>query len=214
MVQWFDPVILADAALRVVLSSVFGAYSDKREMQAAIEPPPHEYGPGADGTLWIDFVADLGDGFDSTYAVASLLGQERLELAGGDGPPELPRGRVLVMGGDEVYPSPTREDYEDRFRGPYAAALPWAPPASAPDLFAVPGNHDWYDGLTNFLRFFAAAGGWAAGRPVSDAATSRCVLRITGGCWHSTSSSTPTSTIRRWTTFAAWGSNRVTTSSS
>ena len=163
MVQWFDPVILADAALRVVLSSVFGAYSDKREMQAAIEPPPHEYGPGDDGALWIDFVADLGDGFDSTYAVASLLGRERLELAGGDGPPELPRGRVLVMGGDEVYPSPTREDYEDRFRGPYAAALPWAPPASAPDLFAVPGNHDWYDGLTNFLRFFCSGrrvGGW------------------------------------------------------
>jgi len=163
MVRWFDPVILADAALRVVLSSVFGAYSDKREMQAAIEPPPHEYGPGDDGALWIDFVADLGDGFDSTYAVASLLGRERLELAEGDSSLELPRGRVLVMGGDEVYPSPTREDYENRFRGPYAAALPWATPASAPDLFAIPGNHDWYDGLTNFVRFFCSGrriGGW------------------------------------------------------
>ncbi len=161
MVQWFDPAILLDAGLRVVLSSVFGAYSDKRETQAAIEAPIHDYGPGDDGALWIDFVADLGDGFDSTYAVASLLGRKRLRLAG-DGS-ELPRGRVLVMGGDQVYPSPTREDYENRFRGPYAAALPWAPPGSGPDLFAIPGNHDWYDGLTNFVRFFCAGrriGGW------------------------------------------------------
>ncbi len=80
MVQWFDPSILADAALRVVLSSVFGAYSDKRETQAAIVQPPFEYSAGDDGALWIDFVADLGDGFDSTYSVASLLGRERLQL--------------------------------------------------------------------------------------------------------------------------------------
>ena len=163
MVQWFDPVILLDAALRVVLSSVFGAYADKREMQAAIRPPSHEYGPGDDGALWIDFVADLGDGFNSTYALASLLGRERLQLAGGDSLPELPRGRLLVMGGDQVYPSPTRADYENRFRGPYAAALPWAPPGAGPDLFAIPGNHDWYDGLTNFVRFFCGGrriGAW------------------------------------------------------
>lgn len=163
MVRWFDPGVLADSALRVVLSSVFGAYSDKREAQAAIEQPLHEYGPGADGALWIDYVADLADGFDSTYAVASLLGRERLQLAEGDSPSELPRGQVLVMGGDQVYASPTREDYENRFRGPYSAALPWAPPGSRPDLFAIPGNHDWYDGLTNFVRFFCAGrsiGAW------------------------------------------------------
>ena len=31
-----------------------------------------------------------------------------------------------------------------------------------PALFAVPGNHDWYDGLTAFLRFFCQ-GGWVGG---------------------------------------------------
>jgi hypothetical protein len=33
----------------------------------------------------------------------------------------------------------------------------------APTLFALPGNHDWYDGLTSFLRIFAQRrpfGGW------------------------------------------------------
>ena len=70
------------------------------------------------------------------------------------------RGSVLVMGGDEVYPSASSRAYEERTKGPYNAALPHAddPPA----LFAIPGNHDWYDGLTAFLRFFCQ-GGWVGG---------------------------------------------------
>ena len=39
-----------------------------------------------------------------------------------------------------------------------------SPRPSAPRLFALPGNHDWYDGLTSFLRVFAQQrpfGGWA-----------------------------------------------------
>ena len=66
---------------------------------------------------------------------------------------ELPRGRVLVMGGDQVYPAAERDEYADRTLGPYRAALPWLG-AGNPDLFAIPGNHDWYDGLTNFIRLF------------------------------------------------------------
>jgi hypothetical protein len=160
MVRWLDPAVLADAALRVVLSSVFGAYADKRETQRLTEEPVHDYSAAGD-PFWLDFVADLGDGFAPTYAMACLLGRETLDLGGSIG--ETPRGRVLVMGGDEVYPTATREEYEDRFRGPYTAALPWVPPADAPHLFAIPGNHDWYDGLTNFGRFFCSGrsiGGW------------------------------------------------------
>jgi hypothetical protein len=159
MVRWLSPSILLDAATRVVVSSAFGQYADKRELQAALDPRP---GPTVayddEDTVWIDFVADLGDGFDSTYAIASLLGREALELGGH----RLPRGRALVMGGDQVYPDPTREGYEHRTRGPYAAALPWVGGAR-PHLLAIPGNHDWYDGLTNYLRFFCAGrrfGAW------------------------------------------------------
>jgi hypothetical protein len=160
MVRWLDPAVLADAGLRVVLSSVFGSYADKRETQATMEEPTHDY-RDAEEPFWLDFVADLGDGFDSTYSVACLLGRETLQPAGGA--TELPRGSVLVMGGDEVYPTGTRSEYEARFRGPYQAALPWAPPGTEPELFAIPGNHDWYDGLTNFARFFCSGrsvGAW------------------------------------------------------
>lgn len=174
MVRWLSPKVLVEAALRVVVSDLFGQYADKREFQAALDPepgPPLTYGEADEegGALWLDFVADLGDGFDSTFAVASLLGQPLGLAPTGDLAPDrkgedqiLPRGRLLVMGGDEVYPVATREEYENRFRGPYATALPTAA-GPAPDLLAIPGNHDWYDGLTNFLRFFCSGrrvGGW------------------------------------------------------
>lgn len=167
MVRWLSPRVLTEAGLRVVISSLFGQYADKREFQAALDPqpgPPLAYGEADEdgGALWLDYVADLGDGFDSTYAVASLLGRPRLDLAIGEHSHDLPRGRGLVMGGDQVYPVATREEYENRFRGPYEAAFPWTA-GERPDLLAIPGNHDWYDGLTNFLRFFCAGrdiGAW------------------------------------------------------
>ena len=75
---------------------------------------------------------------------------------------------MLVMGGDQVYPTASNAAYEDRCKGPYQAALPEPPPNGSPTLYAVPGNHDWYDGLTAFLRLFAR-------RRVDDAARVRAV---------------------------------------
>jgi hypothetical protein len=118
--------------------------------------------PGTDGELWLDYVADLGDGFHSTYSVAYLLGQPEVDVAG----QRLPRAQVLVMGGDQVYPTASGKAYEDRCKGPYKAALPQAPiDGPQPTLYALPGNHDWYDGLTAFLRLFVRVktdhvGGW------------------------------------------------------
>jgi hypothetical protein len=166
MVRWFDPVQLAGTALQVVVSSLFGAYSDKREIQAALSPGAQanrEYAEAEE--LWIDYVADLGDGFEPTYSVAYLHSRPRLALRGPDGRSwDTERGRLLVMGGDQVYPTATRTEYEDRLIGPYRAALPCVEPESAaPHLYAIPGNHDWYDGLTNFMRIFCQRhwiGGW------------------------------------------------------
>ncbi|MBD0292991.1 MAG: metallophosphoesterase, partial [Jiangellaceae bacterium] len=74
----------------------------------------------------------------------------------------LPRGNVLVLGGDQVYPTASGRAYGNRWKGPYQAALPVVTPET-PFLYALPGNHDWYDGLTAFLRLFAQGeciGGW------------------------------------------------------
>jgi hypothetical protein len=157
-VGWLAPLLLLSTGLRTLLAILFGAYLDKRELQNALAGDIFSQ-PGTDGELWLDYVADLGDGFNATYSVAYLLAQPELTVGGR----RLPRGQVLVMGGDQVYPTANGDSYEDRCKGPYRAALPAADPA--PTLFALPGNHDWYDGLTAFLRLFARRkdgriGGW------------------------------------------------------
>ncbi|GLY98197.1 metallophosphoesterase [Actinoplanes sp. NBRC 103695] len=159
-VGWLAPLLLLSTGVRTLLAVLFGAYLDKRELQNALAGDVFEQ-PGTDGEVWLDYVADLGDGFPATYSVAYLLAQPRLEVGG----QVLPRGDILFMGGDQVYPLASGDGYEDRMKGPYRAALPEAPAGGQPTLFALPGNHDWYDGLTAFIRLFARRkdghiGGW------------------------------------------------------
>jgi hypothetical protein len=158
-VRWLAPAELLRTAVKVFLSSLFADYADRREVQAALPATVLTIAPDADGGLWLDHVADLGDGFDATYTVARMIAADELEV---DPPVEVPgaavrvpRARFLVMGGDEVYPTPSSTGYEDRLKGPYRAALPSGTVDPAPLLVALPGNHDWYDGLTAFLRLFA-----------------------------------------------------------
>lgn len=151
MVNWYDPKQLAFTAVKTVLSSVFGNFADRRELQAALDKETKFYDYSHKEELWVDFISDLGDGFNPTYTLAELLSRDALTLRG----KRLKRGDVLIMGGDEVYPTPEKIEYDNRLRGPYIAAFPKIEnDPDRPDVFAVPGNHDWYDGLTNFLRLF------------------------------------------------------------
>ena len=73
-------------------------------------------------------------------------------------PPQLllPGGHILVLGGDEVYPTASSEAYKERFIEPFRCAR-WhqKPPRH---VYSIPGNHDWYDGLTSFIRLFCQTG--------------------------------------------------------
>src|ERR1700709_468242 len=100
MTSWLRPDLLAKLLWRVVVSDLFGQYADRRLIVAALDPvrpeefvqrarqffpgtpfeneadrPPTLFTPDDEGAVWIDFVADLGDGFDATFAIASLLSQ-------------------------------------------------------------------------------------------------------------------------------------------
>jgi hypothetical protein len=169
-VQWFSPPTLARAAAKVVLSAAFGDYLDKREMEHTLESRVLTAGAGT-GDVWIDFIADTADGFNQTYSVAWCASQQDIAPIGLDR--KLPRAQLVVLGGDEVYPYATPKEYEDRFVGPYLAALPWTEPDSSrpqephPRILAIPGNHDWYDGLTGFMRLFAQPG-WIGGRKLEQ----------------------------------------------
>jgi len=178
MVRWLDPHQLVDTAVRVLLSGIFSAYADNRELQAlvAADVPDRSEEP----ELWFDYVADLGDGWNSTYTVARLLASEQLELDWDGEAHATERGRILVMGGDQVYPVPKAGEYENRMLGPYQAALPCVP-GPAPELFAIPGSHDWYDGLVNFTSIFCrggSIGGW-----VTRQRRSYFAVKLPNGWW-------------------------------
>jgi hypothetical protein len=164
MVDWLRPTFLLRAGLEVALSGLFASFADKREVEAGLAAKRTYVGDrDADGALWFDYAADVGEGFDSTYTVARLLGAPSLALETEAGVEETRRGRLLVLGGDQVYPSAGWDAYRDRFVGPYRAALPYVAEPAEPHLYAIPGNHDWYDGLTSFMRLFCQStwiGGW------------------------------------------------------
>ena len=149
-VRWLSPGLLARSGVEVVVSGTFGKFADKREIQR--EPQEGLDYSRVTGDLWIDYLSDTGDGWEATYTMAWLLAQPSLDA----GDETLDRGRILLLGGDQVYPSATPEAYEDRFIGPFAAALPKSDNPDKPDMYALPGNHDWYDGLVSFLRVFCA----------------------------------------------------------
>jgi hypothetical protein len=152
MVGWYDPRVLMHSAYQVAIANIFGRHSDTRLIEALASQPQGEFDYSLQGgDFWLDYVADTGDGWNSTYAVADAIAQPTLEVEHGGRRETLDAGRVLVFGGDEVYPYPSRAEYDTRTENPYRNAFAGR---ARPDVFAIPGNHDWYDSLVAFSRTF------------------------------------------------------------
>jgi hypothetical protein len=64
----------------------------------------------------------------------------------GTGIRSVPRTDFLVLCSDVIYPAGDVNDYADKFYIPYADY--------ADQVYALPGNHDWYDLLHGFLYAF------------------------------------------------------------
>lgn len=184
MVGWYDPPQLVQTAIEVVTSTLFGRHSDQRLVEALAAPGgvENDYRFDASGrprkSMWIDYVADVGDGWDSTYTVAHYVAQPGLVLDGH----ATERGEILVLGGDQVYPTATRDEYAARFVYPYETAYPVrAQTTGKVDMYAIPGNHDWYDSLVAFTRLFCSKrniGGYE-----TKQARSYFALRLPHGYW-------------------------------
>ena len=54
--------------------------------------------------------------------------------------------RFVVIGSDVVYPNGSMIDYEAKFWLPFKGVTK--------PVYAIPGNHDWYDALEAFLATF------------------------------------------------------------
>jgi hypothetical protein len=193
MVNWLGPFQLMRTGLQTAVATTMGAFADPREMLAVLNPrdsnPPIPV--AGDGDVWIDYLADTGDGWDSTYSMALCVSQA-VELP--EHQLKLPRGDVLLLGGDQVYPTPAQSGYRTRFLDPFRAAFPApvptlrpndqeqpVPQPDAPLMMATPGNHDWYDGLRGFSQLFCSQkpiGGWETRQR-----TSYYVLQLPNGWW-------------------------------
>lgn len=180
-VDWYDPGQLIKTGIKVLISSIFGDFNDKRELQAALNHDSEkkyfdDFSQEKD--LWIDYISDTGDGFDATFTMAKLLAERTLDANG----IQTQRGQILIMGGDQVYPVANREEYKNRFQGPYTEAFPLDEnDKKPPHVFAIPGNHDWYDGLTSFLKIFGQKRG--IGNLRTQQSRSYFALRLPYNVW-------------------------------
>jgi len=81
-------------------------------------------------------IGDTGEGDAS-----QLILKHQLVLLGNQ-----PRVKFLVLSSDVIYPSGEMKDYESKFFLPFSGF-------SKP-IYAIPGNHDWYDALEGFAATF------------------------------------------------------------
>lgn len=111
--------------------------------------------------LWIDFIADCGDDSELSLAVADMLFREyRVPDPHTEGRElVLPRGDVLLFGGDTAYPVATQLEIHNRVCAPFNRILNERKDGRLRVLLGIPGNHDWYDGLDGFARMFRAPRG-------------------------------------------------------
>lgn len=189
MTRWLDPAQLARTAWRVATAR----HADRaRETMGGQAAPVARYGDDGDGgggDVWFDFVADLGDAFDPTMAVAWHLGRRSVPLTGDEEglfptppPSGLPRGRFLVLGGDEVYPYATARRYRDQTVGPYSLAFEGdGEGEGGADVYALPGNHDWYGKLGPFRSTFCEGG--AVGAWTTRQSASWFAVQLPKGWW-------------------------------
>ena len=190
MTRWFDPALLVRLAVRVFGAWTSSRYADRRLVIAALDQVPlseqlaradmrEVLRPDAEGAIWLDYVSDLGDGFDATYALAWSLARETIAIGGHT----LPRGGVLVMGGDEVYPAASHDEYNLKLRAPYDLAFPRDSDGPSPHVYLIPGNHDWYDGLIAFYSLFCRSKPTEIGHWRTYQRRSYFALELAPGWW-------------------------------
>jgi hypothetical protein len=98
----------------------------------AVNPP----GVGAQGDFAFIVIGDTGEGDASQHILRDQLILASLQ----------PDVRFVVLSSDVVYPIGAMKDYEAKFWLPFKGVQK--------PVYAIPGNHDWYDALEAFAATF------------------------------------------------------------
>lgn len=155
---WLSPRTLWRSRNEIVAGLLGDPSGEVRErwvtgQQARGADPGQRIRPGLGESFDFLLLGDTGEGDASQYAVVPGM------LRAGEGT------AFAVVASDVVYPAGSGNEYGDKFFRPYQDY-------PAP-IYAIPGNHDWYDGLGGFMRVFCDA---PALRPEPDSGWLRGVL--------------------------------------
>ncbi|GBG34880.1 Hypothetical Protein FCC1311_111032 [Hondaea fermentalgiana] len=172
MVAWLGYTFMMQYAYEGLVAAFGWTDADARQLSSIrTQAQVHDERTTAEfddqGRFFFDFLADTGDGFDSSYLVASLLAQDSIEVeerAVGAPPTKvtLPRAQVVVQGGDICYPIFTERNFHYRFAQPFAWAFPEAA-SRGESMYLAAGNHEYIDGLIGYRKYLLsrdAIGGW------------------------------------------------------
>jgi hypothetical protein len=115
--------------------------------------------------MWIDYVADTGDDVETMQLLSSWFladlwtdGATVARAASATHATALPAGAVLLLGGDTAYHVADEATLRQRFADPIKVGYAEAgKPVRPRQLFAIPGNHDYYDHLVGFNRLVRRA---------------------------------------------------------
>jgi uncharacterized membrane protein HdeD (DUF308 family) len=122
-----------EAMVRSVLAS---HRTDDGASAFAVAPP----GLPADGDFAFIVIGDTGEGDASQHVLRDSLWQAA-------GQPDV---KFVVISSDVVYPTGAMRNYETNFWLPFKGVhVP---------VYAIPGNHDWYDALEGFAATFLEPG--------------------------------------------------------
>jgi hypothetical protein len=140
--SWLNPAVLLRSR-NDVLARRFGDPTDDerrrwvdRQLRAGVDPSFTIERDDPD-TFSFMLLGDTGEGDAPQYAVVPGF----LRMSEGT--------RFALIASDVIYPTGSVNEYGPKFFQPYKDY-------DAP-IYAVPGNHDWYDGLGGFMRVFCGA---------------------------------------------------------
>lgn len=167
-IAWYAPVVLWQAGREWLQSASFQRNLDRREtLPADLQPLDFSARTASQAQPFgLDFMSDTGDGGNATFSVAQALLKRELTLSDTTSGEllTLPEGDFLVLGGDLAYPSASPEAYQYRFIEPFTLArdvhsrfVPvgqGGPDAPRKFMAAIPQNHDWFDSVSTFCRYF------------------------------------------------------------
>jgi len=148
--SWFNPRVLWASRNDVLARLLFDPVAQRRAgWMQGLQDRDLVVEAGDERGLSFLLLGDPGEGDWSQYAVPGPL---QTQAAGTD---------FLFVCSDVLYPAGDVDDYERKFYAPYRDL-------TGP-IYAVPGNHDWYDDLHGFLwhlcgrRCFPGRGGRLSG---------------------------------------------------